>query len=168
MSVFEQQYKFCPTCKTELVRQLTDRRKLLTCPNCHFIFWNNPKPVVSAILNTPKGILMLQRASQPLKDYWCLPGGFIDFEETPQEAILREVQEEAGVISQVKNLIGVYRIDNDSRGVHIDIIYECEVPDQVTLSNEHSNYDFFKPDNLPEKVAYKHREAIEDFKNKSI
>lgn len=165
LSTEEKQYKFCPSCKAKLQRNSIDGRIRSTCPNCGFVFWNNPKPVVSVLLyNDSEEILMLQRASEPLKDYWCLPGGYINYDETPPEAIKREVREEIGIDDLVpEGLIGVYRIDNDPRGVNIDIIYRSRIPGKVVLSDEHRNYGFFSVDNLPEEIAYKHRDAINDW-----
>lgn len=118
-SVHEKLYKFCPTCRTKLKRKLIDRRKLLFCSDCSFTFWNNPKPVTSVILHTNGKIMLLQRANKPLKNYWCLPGGYIDYEETPEEAIRRETKEEVSFeIGQLGSLVGVYRIDNDPRGAY--------------------------------------------------
>lgn len=106
---------------------------------------------------------MLQRANEPLKDYWCLPGGYINYDETPEEAVKREVSEEIGTDIFIDSLIGVYRIDNDPRGVNIDIIYEGKLKGNVSLSDEHKKYKFVPLNVLPQKIAYKHREAINDW-----
>lgn len=166
LSVHEKQYKYCPTCKTKLQRKIIDDKQRFFCPKCHFIFWNNPKPVVSILLHKDKKILMVQRAEKPLKNYWCLPGGYIDYEETPQEAVIRETKEEVGIkLSEVGRLLGAYRIDSDPRGVNIDIIYEKEIKTKdISLSEEHGKYRFFSANKLPDKIAYKHREAIKDWR----
>lgn len=165
LSIHEKQYQYCPTCKTKLKRKLIDGRARFFCPACNFIFWDNPKPVVSILLHDGKKVLMLQRANEPLKGYWCLPGGYIDYGETPREAIIRETKEEVSIkLTEVGRLIGVYRIDNDPRGVNIDIIYEGEMKSKaMNLSEEHGKYKFFSAKSLPKKIAYKHREAIEDW-----
>ncbi len=168
MSVEEKDYKFCPTCKNGLERKTIDGDNLLSCSNCGFIFWNNPKPVVSGIYVENGKILMLQRATEPLKGYWVLPGGFMKYEETPQEALKRETKEETGVDIDIYDLIGVYQIDNDPRGIHIDIIYSGTINGEIKLSNEDNKYDFFDPNKLPDKIAYKHREAIEDWAKKML
>lgn len=164
LSVHEKLYKFCPTCKTKLIRKPIDNKKFWFCPNCGFTFWNNPKPVASIILINNNKVLMLQRASPPLKGYWCLPGGFIQYEETPEEGVIREAKEEIGNNVILDGLVGVYRIDNDPRGINIDIIYKARAKGEVKLSEEHKNYKFFDLDNLPQKIAYKHREAIKEWK----
>lgn len=163
LSPHEKYYKFCPNCKTKLERKLIDGRDRFFCPKCDFIFWNNPKPVVSILLHNNDKILMLQRANEPLKDYWCLPGGYINYDETPEEAVKREVSEEIGTDIFIDSLIGVYRIDNDPRGINIDVIYEGKLKGSVSLSTEHKKYKFVQLDALPQNIAYKHREAINDW-----
>ena len=162
-STYEAAYKFCPQCCNQLERKLIDNQSLLSCSQCDFIFWNNPKPVVSIILEQDGKLLMLQRAKEPLKNYWCLPGGYINYEETPEEAVKRETEEEAGVSITIKDLVGVYRIDNDPRGITIDIIYYGTLDRVPHLSDEHQNFQFFNFDRLPENIAYKHREAVTDY-----
>lgn len=160
--------KYCPNCKTDLQRKVIDGRERLFCPNCNFIYWNNPKPVVSILLHRKGKILMLQRANKPLKGFWCFPGGYINYEETPEEAVERELKEETGIKCNIISLIGVYRIDNDPRGINIDIVYEGKLEGEIKLSDEHRNYKFFSIDELPPKIAYKHRKAINDFKGLSF
>lgn len=162
-SIFEKAYKFCPTCTTKLIRKPIDRRSLLACPKCGFIFWNNPKPVVSIILHHNNHVLMLQRAKKPLLNYWVLPGGFIDYEETAEQAIIRECKEEAGITITQPKLIGVYQIDNDPSGRNIDIIYEHSLTKEINISEEHSKSCFPHFSKLPAKIAYKHRQAINSF-----
>lgn len=160
LSVHEKLYNFCPTCRTKLERVEVDSRKRLHCPRCDFIFWNNPKPVVSALIHRSGEVLLLQRTKAPLKGYWCLPGGYINYDETPEKAVRREVNEEIGLELKIEGLIGVYRIDNDPRGVNIDVIYQGTANGGIRLSGEHTTHRFFPTSQLPQKIAYKHKEAI--------
>ncbi|OGH12357.1 MAG: hypothetical protein A2857_01325 [Candidatus Levybacteria bacterium RIFCSPHIGHO2_01_FULL_36_15] len=162
-SIFEKPYKFCPNCKTKLVRKNVECRKLLSCLKCSFVFWNNPKPVVSVLLNDGKKILMLKRANEPFKNFWCFPGGFMDYGETPETAIKREAKEEIGLDIKIGKLIGVYSINNDPRGANIDIVFEGKTEKNINLSYEHSDYKYFDKNHLPEKIAYKHLQAVKDW-----
>lgn len=54
------------------------------------------------------------------------------------------------------------QIDNDPRGIHIDTIYYGELDGEPRVSYEHQKVALFTPQNLPEKIAYKHKEAIID------
>ncbi|MFA4833798.1 MAG: NUDIX hydrolase [Patescibacteria group bacterium] len=161
----EKEYKFCPSCTTKLSRKLIDKQKLLSCPKCGFVFWNNPKPVVSVILNKEGKILLIKRAQKPLIGYWCLPGGYVDYYEKPEEATIREVKEETNLNVKIKKLIGVYQIDNDPRGINLDIIYSGLITKgEIKLNEESQEFKFFTIDKLPRLIAYKHRQAIRDWK----
>ncbi|MFA5076171.1 MAG: NUDIX hydrolase [Patescibacteria group bacterium] len=160
----EKQYKFCPTCRAELARREIDRRQLLACPKCDFIFWNNPKPVTSVILAKAGQVLMVKRKQEPLQGYWVLPGGYIDYGETPQAAAIREAKEETNLDVRIKDLVGVYQIDNDPRGHNIDIIYCADIiGGQLAINEESAEFDFFDVESLPELIAYTHRQAIGDW-----
>lgn len=160
----EKLYKFCPNCKNSLVKKSIDKKYRLICENCGFIFWNNPRPCVSAIIAKNNQILLLKRACPPLKDYWCLPGGVIDYDEKPEISIVREIKEEINLDIKIEKLIGAYLIDNDPRGNGLDLIYSTTIYNgSFRLSIEHSAFEFFSFNNLPSPIAYKHREAIIDY-----
>ncbi len=159
----EKLYKFCPSCKTELTYKKIDGRDRLSCSKCGFVLWSNPKPVVSLLINKGDEVLLVQRAKEPLYGYWCLPGGFLEYEESPQVGLMRELKEELGSEVSIETLIGIYQIDNDPRGIHLDIIYSGKMEGKIKQNEELSDCKFFNINRLPEKIAYKHREAIRDF-----
>lgn len=161
-------YKYCPHCASNLVLQTIDSEKIKKCNKCSFTFWNNPKPVVSILISRNSEVLLLRRAKKPFRGHWCMPGGFIKWEEAPREALIRETKEEIGLIPSIGNIIGAYQIDNDPRGMHLDIIYEGSIDGNINLSSEHDVYDYFDPNKLPVKVEYKHPEAINDWHKKLI
>ncbi len=158
-------YKFCPHCGQNLHSETINKEKVKVCANCHFIFWNKSKPVVSIIFHKNGKVLLIQRANEPFKNYWVLPGGFTSYRETAEEAIRREAKEEINVEIKLEKIIGTYLIDNDSRGMHLDIIFAGTTDEEIRLNNEDTNWEYFSPDNLPENIAYKHREAIIDWYN---
>lgn len=159
-------YIYCPQCTTKLISAVVDHSNVKKCPQCDYIFWNNPKPSVSVIINKNNEILMLQRNSEPFKNFWVLPGGYLGADETPEEATIREAKEETGLTITIDKLIGVYRTDNDPRGIDIDIIFSGLTKDEIHLGNEHAQWKYFSVDNLPQDIAYKHRQAILDWYNK--
>ncbi len=164
-------YLFCPSCKTKLVRKLINNRNYLACPSCDFIFWNNPKPTTSAILEKDGKILMIKRNQELLKGFWVLPGGFMEYEETPEETTVREVKEETGLKIQTKELVGVYKIndDEDPSGATVDIIFHGEIlGGTLKIEKDFSDFRFFNTNNLPDLIAYKHRKAILNFKEKFL
>lgn len=156
-------YKFCPHCGHLMTDKTINQENVKVCTKCEFVFWNKSKPVVSIVLYKEKKVLMIQRANEPFKGYWVLPGGFISYRENAEEAIKREAHEEVGVELKLEKVIGTYLIDTDPRGMHLDIIFAGTTTDDITLNNEDTNWKYFSPDSLPEKIAYKHRDAIIDW-----
>src|SRR3989338_3873387 len=159
----QDKYKYCPTCSNALVLKEIEHHKVKYCDKFGFVFWNNPKPTTSVLIHKDNEILMLQRAEEPFKGFWVLPGGFVKYGESAEETIRRETKEELGASIHVKGIAGVYLIDNDPRGMHIDIIFHGVADDAITLSREDKSWAYFTKDHLPEKIAYKHREAINDW-----
>lgn len=157
----KEKYKYCPQCASLLSKKLLQGWERLVCNKCGFIYWGNPKPVTSAIIEKDNNILLIKRSLEPLKGYWCLPGGIIEYDELPEKALIREVKEETHLDVKIDRLITVSQIDNDPRGISIDIIYKVLIINgEIQLSEEHSEYEFFPFNSLPAQIAYKHREAI--------
>jgi ADP-ribose pyrophosphatase YjhB (NUDIX family) len=97
-----------------------DDRPRLTCPDCGFIRYDNPKIVVGAICTWEDRILMCKRAIEPRVGYWTIPAGYLELNETAAEGAAREVMEEAGATVEIDRLLGVYEIPHIS---HIYMIY---------------------------------------------
>ena len=123
---------------------------------------------MSILIHENGEILMLQRANEPFKDYWVLPGGFVKSKETAEVAIKREAKEEIGADVNIETIISTYLIDDDPRGFHLDIIFSGTLKGEIALSKEDKKWQYFSPDNLPEHIAYKHRSAINDWRKKRI
>ncbi len=68
-----------------------------TCAGCNSVSYVNPIPVAVLLLPVDNGLLCVRRAIEPGKGKLALPGGYVDFAETWQQAAARELQEEAGV-----------------------------------------------------------------------
>ena len=160
------QYKFCPSCATSLQNTLVDGTQRLTCPNCGFIFWDNPKPTTSIILAKESKVLLLKRSQEPFKGYWVLPGGYVEHDEDPQVTIVRETKEETGLHVIIRGIVWVYLIDTDPRGNSIDIVFEGTISGGAMTLREHARANFFAPNKLPEIIAYRHREAIAIWQNR--
>ena len=92
-------FKYCPNCKAKIKKS----NRLIDCTSCGFRFYLNPVPTNGLIVQNEKGeILLVKRKSNPKKGFWDVPGGFVDFGETLEESMIREIKEELGV--KVKDL----------------------------------------------------------------
>ncbi len=106
-------YSFCPVCGSALEYKQQGHETVPMCTNksCGFIFWQNSKPCVTAIISNEKNqILMTVRAREPEKGKLDLPGGFLELGEHPHDGVKREIQEEVGVKIEIIGHLG-YAID---------------------------------------------------------
>lgn len=103
------QYRFCPRCASPLAAQSQESKQRLTCgdPTCGFVHWDNPLPVVAALVEY-QGQFVLARNAQWPRRIFSLITGFLEQQEHPTAAILREVKEELNLDGSVTHFIGHY------------------------------------------------------------
>ncbi|MCC6042845.1 MAG: NUDIX hydrolase [Candidatus Verstraetearchaeota archaeon] len=106
-------------------------------------------------------IVLVKRRKPPYEGYWALPGGLVEYGETVEEAVVREVKEETGLEVDVKGLVGVYsKPDRDPRGHVISVAFlVVEVGGELRGSRETEVGEFYA---IPRKLAFDHREILED------
>lgn len=94
-------FKYCPNCKTKLTHKV---ERLIECDHCNFVFYLSPAMTNGAIIENKKGeILLVRRKIDPGKGLWDTPGGFVEYNETLERSVVREIKEELGVdISNLK------------------------------------------------------------------
>lgn len=101
--------KYCPKCASTLQRMLVDGIERAVCgsPPCDFVHWDNPVPVVAALVEY-QGKIVLARNSQWQAGIFSLVTGYLERNESPDVAAVREVKEELGLDGQVREFIGCY------------------------------------------------------------
>jgi ADP-ribose pyrophosphatase YjhB (NUDIX family) len=123
-------FKFCPVCGIRLDLMKMHGQPVLKCPDCNFIFFQNSKPTASAFITNSKGLLLLvKRAIQPKKNWWDMPGGFLEEGEDPLSGVKREIKEELGVKLKQIQLRGIY-MDSYAHGYNmytLNIIYTARI-----------------------------------------
>ena len=136
-------YKFCPQCATplELVARMEDggEKQRLRCVACAWTHWNNPTPVLAAVVEYQGSILLARNAAWPGKMY-ALITGFMEAGESPQDGIRREIKEETNLDTDSVGLIGVYDFQRMNQVI---IAYHAECEGEVTLSPELVDYRLF-------------------------
>jgi len=115
-------------------------------------------------------ILLTRRNKQPFFGYWVMPGGHVDYGETVEKAIKREMKEELGISVKIKKLFGVYSDPKrDPRYHTVSVVYLLEkTKDKIRLSEEASEFKFFPLNDLPKKIGFDHWKIINDLKKTKI
>lgn len=136
------------------------------CPHCgNPSPVRNPFPTVDVVVYRPhEGILLIARKNPPLG--WALPGGFIDYGESAEQAALREAREETGLVVRIRALLGVYsRPDRDPRFHTMSVVFWVDADEGVVpcAGDDAAKARFFPLASLPEIMAFDHREIVGDF-----
>lgn len=126
---------------------------------------NNPPLTVDAIIEKDGAILMIRRKGDTYDGYLALPGGFVDYNETVENAVKREVKEELGVEVVPSAILGVYSDPNrDPRGHVISTVFICEFKGSPVAGDDASDFGWVKLDNIDkENLAFDHSEIIRDY-----
>ena len=141
-------FKFCPQCATplEFIAQLEDggEKERLRCVACGYTHWNNPTPVLAAVVEYQGKILLAQNAAWPGKMF-ALITGFMEAGETPRGGIEREIKEETNLEATELNLIGVYDFQRMNQVI---IAYHAVCHGEVKLSPELVDYRLYAFDEV--------------------
>jgi ADP-ribose pyrophosphatase YjhB (NUDIX family) len=123
-----------------------------------------------AIIEQNGKLLLLQRTMSAFEGSWNIPAGFVEADESPLEAAIRETYEETGLRVEVKGLVDVYFFADDPRGNGILVVYEClPVGGKLRASEESINPTFFPVENIPENLAGGgHNQAVHAWKKRVL
>lgn len=99
---------FCHFCGLKLTTKHVEGRRRLYCQACTEPIYENPVPASCLVVPDANGqVLLVKRSVEPKAGYWCLPGGFMELDEEPEQAALRELKEETGLEGRIVKLLGV-------------------------------------------------------------
>ncbi|MBC7609527.1 MAG: NUDIX hydrolase [Polaromonas sp.] len=141
-------FKYCPQCATPLamVTRPEDggEKARLRCPACDYTHWNNPTPVLAAVIEYHGQILLARNAAWPGRMF-ALITGFMEAGETPEGGIAREIKEETSLDTTSLDLIGVYDFQRMNQ---IIIAYHAVCTGEVSLSPELVEYQLYEPEKV--------------------
>lgn len=108
----EEPYRYCPQCGTILELRERGGNKRPSCPDadCGFVQWNNPIPVVAAIVQSNDEVILVRSHGWP-EHWYGLVAGFVEPNETIEQAVTREVVEEIGLTPESSQFLGSYSFD---------------------------------------------------------
>ncbi|MEO1286965.1 MAG: NUDIX domain-containing protein [Chloroflexota bacterium] len=145
---------YCPNCGAKLIIKTHSGQQRPTCPDCDFIVYHDPKVAVIAVVIQDNRVLLVQRANDPGKGKWACPAGFVDYDESPEDATLRELQEETGYVGRVVRLLDVFP-KKDNGLADIVIAYHVEIiGGALHPADDADDAQWFTRDALPDLVFY--------------
>jgi NAD+ diphosphatase len=143
------QFRFCPHCGSPLAQDWIAGRERACCnaPGCKFVHWDNPLPVVAGLIQCADrdGAVLLARNHAWAPGKFGLITGFMERDESPEEAVAREVREEVGLASDGVALIGVYPFQRKNEVI---LAYHVRARGEITLNEELVEYRLVQPDRL--------------------
>lgn len=156
---------YCPRCAHSLEDRFVFERMRRACPACGFVFFREHKVAAAAVVDRDGELLLVRRTMTPGRGKWTIPGGFVEFDEDPREAVVREVLEETGYQVEVVKILDVIYGREHDRGASLLIAYLARLldnkPEATIDKKEVDAVGFFPPDRLPPIAFRATRRAIE-------
>jgi len=128
------EFKYCPLCGKSLTKTTMDEKAVLCCAsnNCGYVFWDNPVPVVAAIVEMDGKVILARNKEWPGKMFGLITG-FLEKGEALETAVKREVKEELGLDSEIKELVGVYSFFERNQLI---VAYHLSATGEIKLGDE--------------------------------
>jgi len=138
------------------------------CSSCNFILYRNPVPGVGVLVEMETSsagggsILLIRRGQPPFEGSWALPAGFIEEDESVEQAAVRECKEETGLDIELLDLFGVYSFPEGPVQSGIIIFYRARpVGGELRAGDDAQDVGIFPLDELPEELPFRtHREVL--------
>ncbi|HTR18282.1 MAG TPA: NUDIX hydrolase [Acetobacteraceae bacterium] len=128
-----------------------DDKERLVCADCGHVAYENPKVVVGSVVEHNGQVLLCRRAIEPRRGFWTLPAGYMELDETVEEAAGREALEEAGARITINGLLAVYSLSHISQ---VQLIFRATLADPeayplVMAGPESMEVGFFEWSEIP-------------------
>jgi ADP-ribose pyrophosphatase YjhB (NUDIX family) len=161
--------RFCLWCGAPLADREVDGRRLPACTRCDFVLWPDPKLATAVVVEEPGGIVLGRRSIDPGRGLWCLPGGYVDDDEHPERAAVRECREELHAAVVVTGRIGIYHVRRAERPHLVVIGYRGRLAEgeRAVAGHEMEEVGTFAPRELPPMAFSSHLQVVNDWLAKS-
>lgn len=136
----------------------------LKCPHCGkpVAQYRNPLPTVDIVIVIAGGIVLIKRKNPPYG--WALPGGFVDYGESLEQAAVREAKEETCLDIELVSQLGAYsEPTRDPRHHTITVVFEAWAEGKPWAADDAIEIGIFNQENLPHPLAFDHAKIIDDF-----
>ena len=157
--------QFCHFCGNMLSNKFFEGRSRLFCNGCGVPIYENPVPATCVILTDPSDhVLLVKRSVEPGVGLWCLPGGFIELGETPEDSALRELTEETGITGRIHTLFDAVSTPSQLYDTALILCYTASrVSGKLIAGDDASDVAFFSFHHLPEIAFKSHIDLLAQF-----
>lgn len=140
------EHRYCPRCSATLSSQSLGgrERRVCTVHGCGYVSWDNPIPVVAALVER-EGLIVLARNHAWPERMFGLVTGFLERDESPEDAVAREVKEELDLDVTSVSLIGLYPFHRKNELI---LAYHVLAHGEVRLNEELAEYRLIPPEKL--------------------
>jgi len=141
-----------------------DGRRRPVCSACGFVYYVNPVPSIAAILFREGRVCLVKRNIEPGLGLWSLPGGFIEEDETVEDAVLREVEEETGLLCKPQKLVDMRTMISAYYGSILVLCFLAEVVNgELEAGGDADEVRFFDLNDIPEIAFDVHLRFLEKY-----
>lgn len=159
---------FCPRCGHALEDREAFGRVRRLCPACDEVIFHDHKVAAGVLVEREGRVLLVRRCMNPRRGMWTFPAGFVDFEEDPADAAVRECREETGLEVEITGLLDVIAGREHERGADIVIVYLArELGGGLRPADDVDRAAFFAPDDLPSLAFDATQIALDEWRDSS-
>lgn len=124
--------------------------------------YRNPAPTVDIIIETSGGVVLIERKNEPFG--WALPGGFVDYGESLEDAAAREAEEETSLKVRLKCQLHAYSDPSrDPRGHTLSVVFVADAEGALQARDDAKNAGVFTEDTLPAPLVFDHGRILSDY-----
>jgi 8-oxo-dGTP diphosphatase len=148
-----------------MAEKASNPKNAVICPHCRQVVtpYRNPTPTVDIIIRIGTQVVLIERKNAPLG--WALPGGFVDYGESLEQAAVREAAEETGLeLAELRQFRAYSAPDRDPRQHNISFVFIADGRGQLRAGDDASRAVLFPLDAPPSPLCFDHGTILEDYK----
>ncbi len=147
-------FRFCPHCATPLEHRQVGDRERGVCPACGWVHYRNPAVGVAVIVRDGDRVLLGRRAGS-YRGQWCIPCGYVEWDEDVRAAAVREFEEETGLRVRLGEVVATHSNFHNRDAQTVGVWFSGEViGGGLAASDDLADARFFPLDALPEPLAF--------------
>lgn len=153
-------FDYCPKCgEKNSAKQETSK---FSCKNCDYVFYFNSKPTASALIVHENRILLGKRGIEPSKGKWDIIGGFLNYGESPENGLRREVREETGLEVEIDTFLGCFMDTyGKEKEATLNIAYTVKAKNSKSRPGDDiAELKWFSVDDLPDDIAFENGKSM--------